>query len=307
MAIDSQKSAQNPEAAYQQSLDTLRKAEARYKQTSGRLGVATLLFLGISVVSAVWILTSRISAIYWVLLPLAFLVFFAITHERVIRTIRMNARRIAFYERGLARLANKWMGTGETGDRFSDPSHPYARDLDIFGTGSLFELLCTARTQAGEETLAHWLLFPAPPEEVRLRNDSVAELRERVDLREDLAALGKDFRSGVQPETFVTWGEGSPTLRPGLLQIVLPLLAFLWICSLVAWAGFGLKLPALLISVVNLAISLTFRERTSNSASAIEQAAKDLKLLSQVLARVEQESSSRRSLRSCTLHSKRMV
>ncbi len=290
MAIDSQKSAQNPEAAYQQSLDTLRKAEARYKQTSGRLGVATLLFLGISVVSAVWILTSRISAIYWVLLPLAFLVFFAITHERVIRTIRMNASRIAFYERGLARLANKWMGTGETGDRFSDPSHPYARDLDIFGTGSLFELLCTARTQAGEETLAHWLLFPAPPEEVRLRNDSVAELRERVDLREDLAALGKDFRSGVQPETFVTWGEGSPTLRPGLLQIVLPLLAFLWICSLVAWAGFGLKLPALLISVVNLAISLTFRERTSNSASAIEQAAKDLKLLSQVLARVEQES-----------------
>ena len=290
MAIDSQKTAQNPEAAYQQSLDTLRKAEARYKQTSVRLGVATLLFLGISVVSAVWILASRISAIYWVLLPLAFLVFFAITHERVIRTIRMNARRIVFYERGLARLANKWMGTGETGDRFSDPSHPYARDLDIFGTGSLFELLCTARTRAGEETLAHWLLFPAPREEVRLRNDSVAELRERVGLREDLAALGKDFRSGVQPEALVIWGEDSPTLQPGLLQLVLPLLAFLWICSLVAWAGFGLKLPALVISVVNLAITLSFRERTSNSASAIEQAAKDLKLLSQVLARVEQES-----------------
>jgi len=290
MAIDSQKTAQNPEIAYQQSLDALRKAEARYKQTSSRLGVATLFLLGISVVSAVWILASRISAIYWVLLPLAFLVFFAITHERVIRTIRMNARRIVFYERGLARLANKWMGSGETGDRFSDPSHPYARDLDIFGTGSLFELLCTARTRAGEETLAQWLLFPAPPDEVRLRNDSVAELRERVVLREDLAALGKDFRSGVQPEALVIWGEGSPTLKPGLLQIILPLLAFLWICSLVAWAGFGLKLPALVISVVNLAVALSFRERTSQSASAIEQAAKDLKLLSQVLARVERES-----------------
>jgi hypothetical protein len=290
MAIDSQKTAQNPEACYQRHLDTLRKAEARYKQASGRLGVATLLFLGISVVSAVWILTSRIRAIYWILLPLAFLVFFAITHERVIRRICMNASRIAFYERGLARLANKWMGSGETGDRFSDSSHPYARDLDIFGTGSLFELLCTARTRAGEETLAHWLLFPAPPEEVRVRNDSVTEMRERIDLREDLAALGKDFRSGVQPEALVIWGEGSPTLNPGLLQIVLPLLAFLWICSLVAWAGFGFKLPALLISAVNLAIAIKFREGTSMSASAIEQAAKDLKLLSQVLARVERES-----------------
>jgi len=290
MAIDSPKTAQNPEACYQRHLDTLRKAEARYKHASGRLGVATLLFLGISVVSAVWILASRIRAIYWILLPLAFLVFLAITHERVIRRICMNARRISFYERGLARLANKWMGTGETGDRFSDSSHPYARDLDIFGTGSLFELLCTARTRAGEETLAHWLLFPAPPEEVRVRNDSVTEMRERIDLREDLAAMGKDFRSGVQPEALVIWGEGSPTLNPGLLQIVLPLLAFLWICSLVAWAGFGFKLPALLISAVNLAIAIKFHERTSMSASAIEQAAKDLKLLSQVLARIERES-----------------
>jgi len=290
MASDPQKTAQNPAACYQRHLDTWRETDRRYKQASGRLGVATLLFLGISVVSAAWIVTFRISAIYWVLLPLAFLVFLAITHERVIRTIRVNARRIAFYERGLARLANQWMGTGETGDRFSDPSHPYARDLDIFGTGSLFELLCTARTRAGEETLARWLLFPASPEEVRFRNDSVAELRERVDLREELAALGKDFRSGVQPEPLVIWGEGASTLNPGLLQIALPLLAFLWICSLAAWAGFGLKLPALLISVVNLAIAIKFRERTSKSASTIEQAAQDLKLLSQVLARVEQES-----------------
>src|ERR1700693_1979357 len=269
MAIDSSTTHQDPETEYQQRLNALRQAESRFRQTSGRLGVATLLFLAISVASAAWLLTSRISAIYWVLLPLGILIFFAIFHERVIRTIRTCSRRIAFYERGLARLANKWMGSGETGDRFSDSSHAYARDLDIFGTGSLFELLCTARTRAGEETLAHWLLFPAAPEEVRLRNSSVAEMRERIDLREDLAALGKDFRSGVQPEALVIWGEGSPTLNPGLLQIVLPLLAFLWICSLVAWAGFGFKLPALLISAVNLAIAIKFRERTSMSASAI--------------------------------------
>src|ERR1700693_492005 len=182
------------------------------------------------------------------------------------------------------------MGTGETGDRFSDPSHPYARDLDIFGTGSLFELLCAARTRAGEETLAKWLLNTAPPEEVQLRNDAVTELRTRVDLREDLSVLGKDFRSGVQPEALVAWGEDSPSLTPGILQVVLPVLAFLWIFSLVAWSVFSFRYPTFLISVVNLAITLKFRERTSRSASAIEQAAKDLKLLSQVLARIERES-----------------
>ncbi|MGB8540360.1 MAG: hypothetical protein WCD49_01870 [Candidatus Acidiferrales bacterium] len=290
MAIDSSTAHYGPETEYQQRLNALREAEVRVKRTSNRLGVATLLFLAISLASAAWILSSKISAIYWVLLPLGFVTFFAIFHERVIRTIRTCSRRIAFYERGLARLGNKWMGTGETGDRFSDPSHPYARDLDIFGTGSLFELLCTARTRAGEETLANWLLIPAPPGEVRLRNDGVSELRPRLDLREDLAILGKDFRSGVQPEALVAWGEGSPSLTPGLLQIVLPILAFVWIGSLVAWSVFSIRYPTFLISVINLAITLKFRQGTSESASAIEQAAKDLKLLSQVLARIERES-----------------
>jgi MutS domain V len=289
MSNDFPTAKQDAESEYRSRLKIFRATEARYKQIHAKLGPATLLLLAVSVVSAGWILTTRISAIYWVLLPISLLISFAITHERVIRAIRKFSRKIAFYERGLDRIGNKWMGTGETGDRFSDPSHPYARDLDIFGAGSLFELLCTARTRAGEEILAKWLLAPAPPDEVRLRNAAVSELRTRLDLREDLAVLGTDFRSGVQPEAFSAWGGGSSTLQPGLLQIIFPLLAFLWICSLVAWAAFDLKYPALLISVVNLGLASKFRERTSKSASAIEEAAHDLKLLSQVLARIEQE------------------
>lgn len=277
------------EAEYRSRLKILGETESRYKQTAAKLGPTTLFFLAVSVVSAGWILTSRISAIYWVLLPLSLLVFFAIIHERVIRAIRKCSRKITFYERCEARVSDKWMGTGETGDRFSDPSHPYARDLDIFGVGSLFELLCTARTRAGEEILAKWLLAPAPPDEVRLRNAAVSELRTRLDLREDLSVLGKDFRSGVQPEALAAWGEGSSPLRPGMLQIILPVLAFLWICSLIAWAAFDLKYPALLISIVNAGLATKFRKQTSKSASEIEEAAHDLKLLSQVLARIEQE------------------
>jgi len=289
MSNDSARPHQDPESEYRSRLQILREAEARYKQTAARLGPATLFSLAVSVVSAGWIVTTRISAIYWVLLPISFLIFFAIAHERMIRATRKCSRKIGFYDRNLARIANNWMGTGETGDRFSDSSHPYARDLDIFGAGSLFELLCTARTRAGEEILSRWLLAPAPPDEVRLRNAAVSELRTRLDLREDLAVLGKDFRSGVQPEALSAWGEGSSTLRPGILQIVSALLAFLWLCSLLAWAIFNLKYPALLISVVNLGIASMLRRQTSASASAIEESAHDLKLLSQVLARVEQE------------------
>ena len=53
------------------------------------------------------------------------------------------------------------MGTGEAGERFRDDHHLYANDLDLFGSGSLFQLLSIAATPAGEETLAAWLKHPA--------------------------------------------------------------------------------------------------------------------------------------------------
>src|SRR5271156_3018050 len=91
----------DPESEYGGRLEILRETEARYKQTAAKLGPATLLFLAVSIVSAGWILATRISAIYWVLLPISLLIFFAIAHERVIRAIRKSSRKIAFYERCL--------------------------------------------------------------------------------------------------------------------------------------------------------------------------------------------------------------
>ena len=85
-------------------------------------------------------------------------------------------RSIGFYERGLARIEDRWVGTGEPGDRFRDDRHLFANDLDLFGPGSLFELLSIARTRAGEETLAQWLKHPAPPDEIRARQEAISEL-----------------------------------------------------------------------------------------------------------------------------------
>ena len=117
---------------------------------------------------------------------------------------------MAYYQRALARIDHRWMGTGETGERFQNASHPYSRDLDLFGAGSLFELLCTARTRAGQETLAKWLLEPASPEQVRARHEAVVDLRSRLDLREDLAVLADEARSLAPAEALAAWGEGAP-------------------------------------------------------------------------------------------------
>ena len=50
--------------------------------------------------------------------------------------------------------------------------HPYADDLDVFVPGGLFQLLSSARTRAGENTLASWLMRPAGIDTLRARHGS---------------------------------------------------------------------------------------------------------------------------------------
>ena len=66
-----------------------------------------------------------------------------------------------------------------TGRRYLDESHPYAGDLDLFGRGSLFQLLCQARTRLGEDTLGSWLLTAATPSTIDFRQRAISELRDR--------------------------------------------------------------------------------------------------------------------------------
>ena len=93
----------------------------------------------------------------------------AVAHDRVIRERQRVGRAVAHYERGLARLQETWMGGGNPGEHLRPREHDYADDLDLFGEGSLFELLCSARTPMGERSLADWLCAPAAPEVVRAR------------------------------------------------------------------------------------------------------------------------------------------
>jgi hypothetical protein len=146
-------------------------------------------------------------AVWWLMVPAVMFAWLVWRHDRVLRGRDAAIRGIAFYERGLARLEDRWMGSGEPGERFRDDRHVYANDLDLFGRGSLFELLSLARTRAGEETLAGWLTSPADASEIRTRQDAVSELAPALKLREQLALAGASLRESVQTDRLIEWAE----------------------------------------------------------------------------------------------------
>ena len=151
---------------------------------------------------------------WWLAAPIGALVWLGRGLENLEQRAARLARAAAFYEDGLARLDGRWRGRGETGLEFRDSHHLYERDLDILGEGSVFELLCRARTERGQGTLAAWLLRPAAPETIAERQQAVEELAPRLDLREDLAVAGDRARSGVHPDALVAWAERPVRLHP---------------------------------------------------------------------------------------------
>jgi hypothetical protein len=299
----------SPEAIYYRVLlENQTRLTLQQKLDTG-LGYATMVVFLTGAIAAIPLLHSpRLQGL--LLIPVVIFVALAVGHDRVLHAIRVRKRVIAFYERGIARLQDKWAGTGDTGDRFLDLAHPYARDLDIFGKGSLFEFLCTVRTRAGEQTLARWLLHAALPEETRSRQAAITEMKERLSFRESLFVAGESVRLAVRPDALASWAERG-RMFPRWLAPALAPLAMLWVGAtayaqfcLLQWLIVGGAIPAdslrpaLLMSFVNLGVSLALRRRVSESAQAVEEAAEDLSVLAEVLQVLEQETFASARLRS---------
>ncbi len=278
-----------PRAEYSRRLGelSLRRSKLRHRE---RLTGYSQLALAAFIVAWLLFRLRHIGATDLLLLiPVLAFVVLAVLHGRMLRAVTDCSRGIRFYERGLARLNGSWAGSGATGERFLEPTHPYARDLDLFGRASLFELLCTARTRAGEEALARWLLAPATPEEIRGRQEAAVELSGRLLFREKLFTMGEDLEAGARPAQLAAWGEGKTLFPSRVIRVLAPVLATAWVLSLAAWQLWGTTELLVLATVVNLGFSYRERMRLSESAHAVEDAGRDLKLLSQLLTAFENE------------------
>jgi hypothetical protein len=285
-ASDTTRDVSDPAALYSARLKELRTAQTSDQNLERVFGYSKV-FVAFATIATALILLYYIKYLWLLLIPAAIFACLSILHEKRLQDIRLRQRAIEFYERGAARMEDRWAGSGETGDRFLDSAHPYARDLDIFGSASLFELLCTARTRAGEEMLAAWLLIAAPVEEIIARHGAIRDLNGRINLREELFCIGEKVRAGVHPDELANWGARKPILKSVPVRITTTALGALWVAGLVAWGIWGLGSVALAISALNLAWAHRLHARWDESADAIEKATNDLDVLAGVLRLID--------------------
>jgi hypothetical protein len=262
-----------------------------------RIGNLRLL-VAIAAAALIWYAFHGVS-IWWIAAPLGVFIALVWWQSRVERDAECVRRAMRFYERGMARLENRWQGGGESGERFIDPHHPYSSDLDLFGRASLFELLSTARTRGGEARLADWLRgasssAAASIEELHERHEAIDELRPMVDLREQIAVLGDDFRTGVKPEQLVAWAGLPAQPFPSWRRVLALIFAIATFGTLVWWVATDLadttaRLSFALVAAAEGAFAVGMRTRVLGIVHDVEEPAHDLDLLSQILAAVERQ------------------
>ncbi len=277
----------DPRSEYRRRIERWNEAIARTERLHLLLSNLRLaVFFAGAVVFWLIFIRNAISA-WWIAAPIVLFGVLAVRHARVLQRRERARRARRLYERGLERIGDVWTGAGRDGALFLD-GHLFARDLDLFGGGSLFELLNTTRTDIGEETLAGWLRAPASAAEVISRQASVDELRPMLDLREDVAVLAAESDVG-RTGPLAAWTAAPAQRFPALL---LPLLA---VCAAITIA-LGVGVYAGLSSgwlvgwvAIEVAIASIWRRPIAEVLHGIEGPEHDLALLAALLARVERE------------------
>lgn len=261
------------------------------------IGNLKMFVIGCGLVMAWLVLAKHWFAGYWLFVLAAAYLGLAICHEYILRQKTAAETAANFYRKGIARVEDRWAGSGPTGDRFRDDKHVYSSDLDLFGRGCLFELLSTARLPMGEEKLAGWLLGGSSKAEIWERQKQVGELRAKLDLREDLAVTGEALRTRLDPRALLEWAESPRVLPGGVWRGVTAALAIAVVAATVYcfWTDVYWPLSAVLIAEVFFRRWLIKRAKavTENVAANAE----GLILFAHILRRLEAEPFTAESLR----------
>ncbi|MBU1239304.1 hypothetical protein KKF84_07445 [Myxococcota bacterium] len=208
---------------------------------------------------------------------------FHTTRERLVQTID-------YYQSAVNRVDDKWVGQGNQRTDLVGENHPYALDLDIFGPGSLFELLSTAKTESGERTLARWLSMLPPPGEIIERQEAVQELTPRIKLREKCALIGEKVRTALSPDDLIQWATRAPVF--GRWQRLYSLCAvFTGISALGLFFSWLFLDTPLLLMLIPLFLVLVMRAITGRQVSEVivplTRASRELIVLGHGLALIE--------------------
>jgi hypothetical protein len=175
---------------YQQKIDTYNQSLSILKKKRSniawiRLGVVLITIVTVFLIrqDSSWLITASIIA------GIALFLTAVSTDLKNKDQIDNTARLIAINEEEIEIIKGNYL-TREDGKQFEPSTHPYANDLDIFGTASLYQYINRCNSEQGTRLLAANLLAPQTKENILSQQEAVKELRTKTDWHQQFRSTG---------------------------------------------------------------------------------------------------------------------
>lgn len=261
------------DAVFQQRQQTFLQQEQDAQQRHNRLAMIRLVWFAVAVVT-VWLLGQagqELAAVGVLIVGVVGFLVLLRKHQAIKRE-RDLAHQLAFINEDESARLRRQYRRPETGELFASATHPYAGDLDVFGTHSLFRLLNRTHTREGQIRLATWLLNPSPADTIRLRQSAVQELVPQLDWRQQFEALARTEETiGRSPESLINWAEAPNAPLPTYINAGRFVLPVLTVVLFVAWLTGYVPGVAVLASLATVWLAL--RQTTDQVRLLSEQTA----------------------------------
>ncbi|MCW3122092.1 MAG: hypothetical protein JWQ38_1584 [Flavipsychrobacter sp.] len=181
----------SPAQYYNQQKEHFSHLLAKTTQTGNRIAMLRLWVIIADIVLAIWVIKSHNSGYWWAVCAVfaLFLVLVRI-HQHLSEQKRLYQLHLSIIDNELKALEGDFSMLPD-GGQFTDISHPYSYDLDIFGKGSVYQMLCRIVTIGGTTALAARLSsIILKKEQITERQEVVSELATLPDLLQQFRVAG---------------------------------------------------------------------------------------------------------------------
>lgn len=226
---------------------------------------------------------------FWMLIPVVSFLILLPFHQRCLRRL-LTARAVCrFHESRLSRLDRHFGTDIADGSEFSEELHPWTQDLDVFGRGSLFQMLNECRTLPGRRHLAGWMTNVCDGETIRVRQARAQGLKEELKLREALACVPDSADWQTAEVLLRQWVQEAPQPIPLWILCWSSLIgiAAVPVIALVTLDVLSLRLLLLLIVLQTPAVILT-RRQIRHTAAQMDNVDSALRQFGRVIEVFEQ-------------------
>lgn len=193
--------------------------------------------------------------------------------------LELNKLEVAVSERKFHHLPN--------GAQFNDPSHEYSQDIDLFGTGSLFQYMNRTSLESGAKVLVH-SLTANEIDHIPKKQEAVKELAGIPKWRQLFSASAALVKTQVSSDTVLSWLQETVPFTPKMTKVLC--YGFSIVSVLLTAFYFLSLLPGELITIwffIGLAISGLYVKRVTAVAIQTEKMQSTFDQFQKLLEQIE--------------------